>query len=132
MIYVLLTIYFFKYLQFPLNVISDCQNYVTEHVFLEDNDPWKRKFSFSQFLFSQFWRNLARKLMKWPANFIMYFQSPVQMVLVYEVLQSEYFFWKIWWQFQFQFFLLSTTVARKLMKRRTNFMTCFQTFYHYV
>ena len=52
-IYVLLIIYFSKYLQFLLNIITDCQNHVTEHVFLEDNDSWKCKFFiFAIFIFS--------------------------------------------------------------------------------
>ena len=40
----LLTIYFSKYLQFPLNIITHLENYVTEHVFVEDNGPWKGTF----------------------------------------------------------------------------------------
>ena len=36
-IYLLLNVYFSKYLQFPLNTITHRQKYVNEHVFLEDN-----------------------------------------------------------------------------------------------
>ena len=35
-------------------------------------------FSFSEILFSQLWRTLARKLMKRPVVFIRYFQSSSQ------------------------------------------------------
>ena len=72
--------------------------------------------------------------MKKPAVFIIDFQNPVQIVHVYEVLRSGSFFSKIAWPFQFNvhFFSLSTAFTRKLMKRPTNFMAYFQTFYHYV
>ena len=36
-IYLLLTVYFSKYLQFPLNAIRHCQSYVNDNIFLEDN-----------------------------------------------------------------------------------------------
>ena len=50
----LLSIYFSKYLQFLLNTITNCKNYVTEHVFLQVNAGWNDNF-FPQILFSQFW-----------------------------------------------------------------------------
>ena len=51
-------------------------------------------FSFSQILFSQLWRTLARKLMKRCVVFITYFQSSFQIVHICQVLHSEYFFQK--------------------------------------
>ena len=74
----LLTIYVSKYLQFPLNTSTDCQNHVTVHAFVEDNG--RSNFSFCNFLFSQLWRVLAKKLMNRPVVFIIYFQIPVQIV----------------------------------------------------
>ena len=53
-------------------------------------------FSFLQFFFSQLWRTLARKLMKRPAVFITYFQSPGQIVHVHKVSRSAYFFQKFY------------------------------------
>ena len=41
-------------------------------------------FSFSEILFSQLWRTLARKIMKRPVVFIRYFQSSSQIAQVYE------------------------------------------------
>ena len=107
MIHLLLTVYFSKYLQFPLNTITHCQNYVNEHVFLEDNGSWKCKFFIIGIFFSQLWRALARKLMKRPAVFITYFQSTIQIVHVYQILRSEYFFQK----FVGRFNLMSTFFA---------------------
>ena len=51
-------------------------------------------FHFCNFWFSNVWRVLARKLMKKPAVFIINFQNLVQIVHVYEVLQSGSFFQK--------------------------------------
>ena len=90
-IYLLLNVYFSKYLQFPLNTITHRQKYVNEHVFLEDNGPWKCKFFIIGIFFSRLWRSLARKLIKRPAIFITYFQSTIQIVHVYQILRSEYF-----------------------------------------
>ena len=53
-------------------------------------------FSFSQILFSQLWRTLARKLMKRLVVFIAYFQSSFQIVHVYQVLRSELFLQKFY------------------------------------
>ena len=53
-------------------------------------------FSFLQFFFSQLWRTLARKLMKRPAVFITYFQSPGQIMHVHKVSRSAYFFQKFY------------------------------------
>ena len=64
-------------------------------------------FSFSEFFFSRLWRTLARKLMKRPAVFITYFQSTIQIVHVYQILRSEYFFQK----FVGRFNLMSTFFA---------------------
>ena len=91
-IYLLLTVYFSKYLQFPLKAIRHCRNYVNDDVFLEDNGLW---------------RTLARKLMKRPAVFTTYFQSTIQIVHVYQILRSEYFFQK----FVDSFNLMSTFFA---------------------
>ena len=85
------------------------------------------------FSFSQFWRTLMRKLMERPVIFISYFQSSFQIVNVCQVLHFQYFFKKIDSSFNLiSFFSLSTTFARKLMKRPTNFMTYFQISYHYL
>ena len=49
----LLSIYFSKYLQFLLSTVTHCKNHVTQHVFLQDNGPWKWKFfHFPFFVFS--------------------------------------------------------------------------------
>ena len=106
-IHVLLTIYFSKYLQFLLNTIRHCQNYVNGDVFLEDNGHWKCKFFIFGIFFPRLWRTLARKLMERPAVFITYFQSTIQIVHVYQILRSEYFFQK----FVGRFNLMSTFFA---------------------
>ena len=51
-------------------------------------------FHFCIFLFSQLWTPFLRKLMKRPAVFVTYFQSPFQVPHVKQVLPSEYFFQK--------------------------------------
>ena len=52
-IYLLVTVNFSKYLQFLLSTIRNCQNYVDDNVFLEDNGCWKCKFFiFGIFFFS--------------------------------------------------------------------------------
>ena len=56
-------------------------------------------FSFFQCFFPQLWRTLARKLMKRPAIFIIYFQSPGQIVHVHKVSRSAYFFQKFYGRF---------------------------------
>ena len=72
--------------------------------------------------------------MKRPAIFITYFQSPFQIVHIYEVLHFEYFFQKFYGRFNLMaiFFSLCTTFSRKLVKRLNNFMTDFQSSYRYV
>ena len=51
--FILLTIYFSRYLQFLLNAIMYQGNYIIEHLFLEDYGIWKCKlFSFAIFVFS--------------------------------------------------------------------------------
>ena len=49
-------------------------------------------FSFSRFLFSQLSTTLARKVMKRPPVFITYFQNLPQIVALYQLSLSEYFF----------------------------------------
>ena len=56
-------------------------------------------FSFSEILFSHLGWTLARKLMKRPAVLIIYFQRQFQIVHVYQLLQSEYFFQKFYDRF---------------------------------
>ena len=58
-------------------------------------------YSFLQFFFSRLWRTLARKLMKRPAVFTTYFQTTIQIVHVYHVLQSEIVFQKFVGRFHF-------------------------------
>ena len=58
-------------------------------------------FSFLHFLFSQLWTTLPRKLMKTPAIVITYFQTPFQIVHIYQVLQWECFFLKLSRPFQY-------------------------------
>ena len=93
-IYILLAVYFSKYLQFPLSTIRNCQRDVNDNVVVENSGRWKCKFFIFGFFFSRLWRTLARKLMKRPAVFITYFQSTIQIVHVYQILLSEYFFQK--------------------------------------
>ena len=45
-IYLSLTVYFSKYLQFRLNSLMHCQNHVNQHVFVDDNSPRKCNFFF--------------------------------------------------------------------------------------
>ena len=56
-------------------------------------------FSFSEILFSHQGWTLARKLMKRPAVLIIYFQRQFQIVHVYQLLRSEYFFQKFYDRF---------------------------------
>ena len=49
-------------------------------------------FSFSRFLFFQLSTTLARKVMKRPPAFIIYFQNLPQIVALYQLSLSEYFF----------------------------------------
>ena len=51
-------------------------------------------FHFSKFRFLNFWRVLARKLMKKTPVFIIHFQNPIQIVHFYEVSRSASFFKK--------------------------------------
>ena len=64
-------------------------------------------FLFSEFFFSRLWKTLARKLMKRPVVFITYFQSTIQIVQVYQILHSEYFFQNFFGRFN----LMSTFFA---------------------
>ena len=102
-IYFLLTIY----LIFPLSTIGICQNYIDDDVLVENNGRWKCKFFIFIIFFSRLWRTLAKKLMKKPAVFITYFQNTIQIVHVYQILRSEYFFKK----FVGRFNLMSTFFA---------------------
>ena len=87
-------------------------------------------FHFCRFVFFRLWTTLARKLMKKPAVFITYFQSPFQFVHVYQFLHFEDFFEKFDGCFNLTAFFLR--FATKLMKRPNNFMTHFQSFYCYL
>ena len=88
--------------QFPLNTITNCQNYGIKQVFVEE---WCLKMQFFHFCnFFHFLRVLARKLMKRPVVSITYFQSLFQIVHVYQVLHSEYYFWKFHGCFKIIFF----------------------------
>ena len=103
--------------------------------FPEDTGPALEKsiFLFSLFYFSQLWRTLARKLMKRPIVFITYFESPFQIVPVYQVFRSGYFFPKFYDGFNIiSIFPIFSSFAREVKKRHTNFMTYFQIFYHCV
>ena len=76
-----------------------------------------------------FWRTLARKLMKRPAIFITYFQSTIQIVHVYQILRSEYFFQK----FVGRFNLMSTFLSfhhfcEKTYKKTYQFYDLFSNF----
>ena len=52
-IYILLAVYFSKYLQFLLSTIRNCQNHVNDNVAVENNGHWKCKFFiFGIFFFS--------------------------------------------------------------------------------
>ena len=101
MIYVLLTIYFSKYLQFPLNIITDCQNHVTEHVFLEDNDPWKCKFFiFAIFIFSIL-EGFSETTYKKTCRFYNVFSKSTSNCTCLQSFTIWICFSKIWWPFQF-------------------------------
>ena len=63
-------------------------------------------FSFSEILFSQLWRTLARKIMKRPVVFIRYFLSSSQIAQVYEVLESIFFKNFVTVSIQYPFFKL--------------------------
>ena len=78
----------------------------------------KSIFLFSLCYFSQLWRTLVRKLMERPIVFITYFESPFQIVHVYQVFRSGYFFSKILWRFQYNihFFPFLAVLPEKLRK----------------
>ena len=75
-------------------------------------------YSFLQFFFSRLWRTLARKLMKRPAVFTTYFQSTIQIVHVYHVLRSEFFYQKFVGRFHFyvHFFRFPPLLRENLWK----------------
>ena len=133
-IYFLLTVYFSKYLQFPLNTITYFQNYVNEYIFLEDNGPWKCKlFIFAIFFFSTL-EDFSEKTYEKTCRFYNIFSKYNSNCARLPRFTIWIFLSKICWPFPFlcPFFSLSTTFARKLMKRPINFMTYFQTSYLYV
>ena len=70
---------------------------------------------------------LARKLIKRPAVFVIHFQSPFQIVHVYQLLQSQYIFQKFDGPFNLMaIFLIFATFAIRFMKRLNDFMPYFQ------
>ena len=124
-IYLLMTVYFSKYLQFPLNTIRHCQNYVHEDVFLEDNGRWKCKF----FILEDFSEKTYEKTCHFYNMFSKYYSNCARLPNFTLLI----FFSKFFWSFQFNVRIFSfPPLARKLIKRPTNFMTYFQTSRRYV
>ena len=76
------------------------------------------RFSFLQFLVSQFLEGFSEKTYKKPALFIIHFQNPFQIVDVYEILRSGFLFSKISWPFQFNvhFFHFAPLLRKNLSK----------------
>ena len=75
--------------------------------------------------------------MKRPAVFVLYFQSPFQIVHVYLLLQSQYIFQKFDGLFNLManimaIFGIFIIFAIRFMKRLNNFMTYFQSSYRFV
>ena len=75
--------------------------------------------------------------MKRPAVFVLYFQSPFQIVHVYLLLQSQYIFQKFDGLFNLManimaIFGIFTIFTIRFMKRLNNFMTYFQSSYRFV
>ena len=69
--------------------------------------------------------------MKRPAVFVIYFQSPFQIVDVYQLLQCQYIFQKFDGPFNLMaiimaIFWIFTTFAIRFMKRLNHFMTYFE------
>ena len=92
---IFLSIYFSKYLQFPLSTIRHSKIMLLSMFFYKIMALKNENFLFLQILFSQLWRTLARKLLNRSAVFITYFQSSFQIVHVYQVSRSDYFF-QVW------------------------------------
>ena len=69
----LLTIYVSKYLQFPLNTSTDCQNHVTVHAFVEDNG--RSNFSFLQFFIFSTLEGFSKKTYEQTCRFYNIFSN---------------------------------------------------------
>ena len=100
-IYLLLTVYFSKYLQFPLNTIKHCQNYVNEHVFLEDNGRWKCKFFIIGTFFPSTLESFSKKTYEKTCRFYNIFSKYYLNCARLPNFMLWIFFSKICWPFQF-------------------------------
>ena len=100
-IYLLLTVYFFKYLWFRLNAISNCQNNVDEDVFLEDNRHWKCKFFIFIIFFCSTLEDFSEKTYEKTCRFYNIFSKYCSNCARLPNFTLWIFFSKMCWPFQF-------------------------------
>ena len=100
-IYLLLTVYFSKYLQFPLNAIRHCQSYVNDNIFLEDNGLWKCKFFIFGIFFFSTLEDFSEKTYEKTCRFYNIFSKYYSNCARLPNFTLWIFFSKICWPFQF-------------------------------
>ena len=100
-IYILLAVYFSKYLQFPLSIISNCQNYIAEDVLLENNGCWKCKFFIFGIFFFSTLEDFSEKTYEKTCHFYNIFSKYYSKCARLPNFTLWIFFSKICWPFQF-------------------------------
>ena len=106
-IYLLLTVYFSNYLQFPLTTIRHCRNYVNDDVFLEDHGHWKCKFFIFGIFFFWTLEDFSKKTYEKTCCFYNIFSKYYSNCARLPNFTLWIFFSKICWLFQ----LMSTFFA---------------------
>ena len=101
-IHLLLTVYFSKYLQFPLNTIRHCQNYVNDDIFLEDNGRWKCKFFIFEIFFFWTLEDFSKETYEKTCHFYNIFSKYYSNCAGLPNFMLWIFFSKICWPFQFK------------------------------
>ena len=126
---ILLRIYFPKYLQFPLNTITHCKNHVTEHVFLEDNGPWKWKFFiFANFIFLTL-DDFSKKTYEKTCRFYNIFSKSVSNSTRLPSFMIWMFFWKLLRPFQSNIhFFTFNHISEKTYEKTYQFHDLFSKF----
>ena len=95
-----------------------CQNYVNQHVFVEDNSPWKCKFFIFAIFFFSTLDNFSEKIYQKTWHFYNIFSKSITICARLASFTLWIFFCKIWWPFQFNahFFYFPPLLRENLCK----------------
>ena len=115
---ILLTVYFSKYLIFPLSNIRNCQNYIDEDVLVENNGRWKCKFFIFGIFFFSTLEDFSEKTYEKTCRFYNIFSKYYSNCASLPNFTLWIFFSKFFWPFQFNvhIFCLPSLLRENLWK----------------